>query len=68
MNKREINQIKKKVIEKKLSIIPLNLFVSDRGYAKIEIALCKGKKIYDKRKLLKKEKSTGKFVKIFKNI
>ena len=54
LNKREINQIKKKVIEKKLSIIPLNLFVSDRGYAKIEIALCKGKKIYDKREAVKK--------------
>ena len=49
LNKREIIQIKKKVSEKKLSIIPLNLFVSDRGFAKIEIALCKGKKIYDKR-------------------
>ena len=54
LNKREINQIKKKVIEKKLSIIPLNLFISDRGYAKIEIALCKGKKIYDKREANKK--------------
>ena len=54
LNKREIIQIKKKVSEKKLSIIPLNLFVSDRGFAKIEIALCKGKKIYDKRESLKK--------------
>ena len=54
LNKREINQIKKKVFEKKLSIIPLNLFISDRGYAKIEIALCKGKKIYDKREAVKK--------------
>ena len=60
LNKREINQIKKKVSEKKLSIIPLNLYVSDRGFAKIEIALCKGKKIYDKRESVKKREADRK--------
>jgi SsrA-binding protein len=60
LNKREINQIKKKVSEKKLSIIPLNLYVSDRGFVKIEIALCKGKKIYDKRESVKKREADRK--------
>jgi len=60
LNKREINQIKKKVSEKKFSIIPLNLFISDRGFAKMEIALCKGKKTYDKRESVKKREEDRK--------
>ena len=68
LNKREINQIIKKVSEKKLSIIPLNLFVSDRGFAKIQIALCKGKKIYDKRESVKKREVDRKLRQDFKNI
>ena len=60
LNKREINQIKKKVLEKKFSIIPLNLFISDRGFAKMEIALCKGKKTYDKRESVKKREADRK--------
>ncbi|MAS38637.1 MAG: SsrA-binding protein [Flammeovirgaceae bacterium] len=60
LNKREINQIKKKVSEKKFSIIPLNLFISDRGFAKMEIALCKGKKTYDKRESVKKREADRK--------
>ena len=68
LNKREINQIIKKVSEKKLSIIPLNLFVSDRGFAKIQIALCKGKKIYDKRESVKKREVDRTLRQNFKNI
>ncbi|RPG06132.1 MAG: SsrA-binding protein [Pelagibacteraceae bacterium TMED267] len=68
LNKREINQIIKKVSDKKLSIIPLNLFVSDRGFAKIQIALCKGKKIYDKRESLKKREVDRTLRQNFKNI
>ena len=68
LNKREINQIIKKVSEKKLSIIPLNLFVSDRGFAKIQIALCKGKKIYDKRESVKKREIDRTLRQNFKNI
>ena len=60
LNKREINQIKKKVSEKKFSIIPLNLFISDRGFAKMEIALCKGKKTYDKRESVKNREADRK--------
>ena len=68
LNKREINQIIKKVSEKKLSIIPLNLFVSDRGFAKIQIALCKGKRIYDKRESVKKREVDRTLRQNFKNI
>ena len=53
LNKKEINQIKKKVSEKKFSIIPTKLFMSGRGLVKIEIGLGKGKKEYDKREDIK---------------
>jgi SsrA-binding protein len=49
LNKNEIKKIAGKSQEKGLSIIPLRLFLNDRGLAKLEIALAKGKKIHDKR-------------------
>ena len=36
-----------------LTIVPLNLFISDKGYAKLRIALARGKKIHDKREAIK---------------
>ena len=54
LGNKEINQIKKKVFEKNLSIVPTKLFVNDRGFAKIEIGLGKGKKTHDKREDIKK--------------
>ena len=38
-----------------LTIIPITLFTSDSGYAKLEIALAKGKKLYDKRDSIKEK-------------
>ena len=57
LNKREIKKIGNKTKESGLTIIPLLLFISPEGYAKLEIALAKGKKMYDKRESLK-EKQT----------
>ena len=53
-NINEIKQIKKKVTEKKLSIVPIKLFINNRGYVKLEIGLGKGKKSFDKREDIKK--------------
>ncbi|WBA40149.1 SsrA-binding protein SmpB [Hymenobacter canadensis] len=53
LNKRELKQLANKNQEQGLTIIPLRMFVSDRGFAKVEIALAKGKKLYDKRDDLK---------------
>lgn len=53
LNKQEINKLDKKGQEKGLTIIPLRLFINDRGFAKMEIALAKGKKIHDKRDSIK---------------
>ncbi|KJF42760.1 MULTISPECIES: SsrA-binding protein SmpB [Draconibacterium] len=53
LNKKEIEKLDKKVKESGLTIVPTKLFVNDRGLAKLEIALARGKKTYDKRETLK---------------
>lgn len=49
----ELGKLQKGIKNKGLTIIPLRLFLSEKGWAKLEIALSKGKKIYDKREDLK---------------
>ena len=53
LNKRELKKLQKEVQNVGLTIIPLRLFLTEKGWAKREIALCKGKKLYDKRETLK---------------
>jgi len=53
LNKQELNKMRGKVTEKGNSIIPIRLFINEKGKAKLEIALAKGKKIYDKRESIK---------------
>jgi len=53
LNKRELNQLEKKLQEQGLTVIPIRLFINDRGFAKVEIALAKGKKLFDKREDIK---------------
>lgn len=53
LNKRELKGLLKDVQNKGLTIIPLRLFTNEKGLAKLDIALCKGKKLYDKRETMK---------------
>lgn len=53
LNRSELKKLEKEVKNSGLTIIPLLLFTNDRGLAKLEIALCKGKKQYDKRQVIK---------------
>ena len=53
LNKKELQKLEKKVKESGLTIVPTVLFINDRGLAKLEIALARGKKTYDKRESLK---------------
>lgn len=53
LNKRELNKLEKEVQNTGLTIIPLKLFVNEKGYAKLDIALARGKKLYDKRETIK---------------
>jgi SsrA-binding protein len=54
LQRKEINKLLGSVKEKGLTIIPLTLYINDKGFAKIKIALAKGKKNYDKRESIKK--------------
>ncbi|MFN8692226.1 MAG: SsrA-binding protein SmpB, partial [Cyclobacteriaceae bacterium] len=53
LKRSELNKLRAKVEEKGLTLVPLRLFLTDRGLAKMEIALARGKKLYDKRESIK---------------
>lgn len=55
LNKKELEKLETKSDEKGLTIIPVRIFINDRGIAKIEIALGRGKKLHDKRHDLKEK-------------
>jgi SsrA-binding protein len=54
LHKREINKLTVAVQQQGLTIIPLNIYLNERGIAKIEIAVARGKKNYDKREAIAK--------------
>lgn len=55
LQKREIKRIESKLKEKGCTLIPLSIFFNDKGLAKIEIGLAKGKKLHDKRETIKQK-------------
>ena len=57
LNRSEINKVQKMIDEKGMAVIPTKLFISEKGYAKLEIGIGKGKKIFDKRETIKKRES-----------
>jgi len=65
LNKREIDDIAGEIAEKGLAVIPLKLYFK-KGKAKLEIAIAKGKKLYDKREAIKKRDSMREAEKIIK--
>jgi SsrA-binding protein len=57
LKKKEINKIIQKLKEKGLTIIPLKIYFSDRGLAKMVIGVGRGKKLHDKRETIKQRES-----------
>ncbi|SDR66453.1 SsrA-binding protein [Gramella sp. MAR_2010_147] len=57
LQRRELRKLEKEVTNSGLTIIPLRLFINDRGLAKLQISLAKGKKLYDKRETIKDRES-----------
>ena len=55
LKKDELRKIERKLKDTGLTIVPLRLFISDKGYAKLSIAIAKGKKLHDKRHSLKEK-------------
>ncbi len=54
LHKRQINKLAGAVEREGMTIVPLKLYFNEKGRAKVEIALAKGKKLHDKRETLKK--------------
>lgn len=66
LNKKELRKIESKIKEKGSTVVPLRIFFSEKGIAKIELGLGKGKKLYDKRETIKQkdnEREMKKFIK-----
>ena len=57
LNKNELNKLLKGVKNSGLTIIPIKLFINENGFAKIQISLAKGKKLFDKREVIKERDS-----------
>jgi SsrA-binding protein len=55
LHKREIEKLRRQVLEKNLTVIALSIYLNKKGIAKVRIALAKGKKDYDKRAALKEK-------------
>jgi SsrA-binding protein len=53
LKRSEIKKLEARIEEKGLTLLPLRLFINDRGFAKLEIAVGRGKKIHDKRDSIK---------------
>lgn len=54
LNRHELNKLARKVKDHGLTIVPVKLFINDKGFAKLNIALARGKKTFDKREDIKK--------------
>lgn len=57
LKRSEIKKLEGKVDEKGLTLVPLRLFINDRGLAKLEIAIGKGKKLHDKRESIREREA-----------
>jgi len=57
LNRSELKKLEKEVKNSGLTIIPLVLYTNEKGLAKVDIALCRGKKEYDKREVIKERDS-----------
>lgn len=55
LKKSELHKLERKVSEKGMTIVPFKIFMSERGFVKVEIVLAQGKKTYDKRESLKEK-------------
>jgi len=55
LQRKELKKLERKVKETGLTIVPLRLYLNEKGFAKLDIGLAKGKKVYDKRETLKQD-------------
>lgn len=66
LHKKEIKKLRSKIEEKGFTIIPLRMFINDRGFCKMEIGLAQGKKDFDKRDSIKERESKREIDRVMK--
>jgi SsrA-binding protein len=66
LTKRELRRLSVKLKERGLTIVPVRMFFSERGYCKLEIALAKGKKTHDKRDTIKQKEGKRELDRVMK--
>ena len=57
LRRAEIERLAGKVNQKGFTLVPLTVYFNERGFAKVELALCKGKRLYDKRQAIKRREA-----------
>lgn len=67
LHKKEIQKLASYLAAKGLTIIPLKMYFNEKGFAKVEIALCKGKKAWDRREDIKRKEVERKIRVVMKN-
>lgn len=67
LHKNQIERIIGKLTQRGLTLIPLKIYFNDRGFVKVELALGKGKKLYDKRESIKRRETDREMRRVVKN-
>lgn len=67
LHRQQINKIAGKMAQKGLALVPLKAYFNEHGFAKIELALCKGKRLYDRREDIKRREADLQMRRILKN-
>ncbi len=67
LHKKQINKLMGQVVQRGSTLVPLKVYFSDRGFVKIELALCRGKRLYDKRESIKRREEDMQMRRILKN-
>jgi SsrA-binding protein len=67
LHKRQLQRLSGRMNQKGFTLIPLSMYFNDRGYVKVNLALCKGKKLYDKRDTIRRRETDEQLRRIMKN-
>lgn len=67
LNKKELVKIEREVTNSSKTVVPIKLFITDKGWAKLEIGVAVGRKKYDKRENLKQKDAKRELGRVFKN-
>jgi SsrA-binding protein len=57
LHKNQITRLAEMLAQKRLTLVPLKAYFNERGFAKIELGLCRGKRLYDKREAIKRRET-----------